>query len=227
MSEDQRRLTFLRENVDTLAEEKNALESILWNLKNSSEDESSEILRRIRAGVDPQSLVQQIQASRSLTQVKGDASSSGDASRQYIFSLPRRSSAYFETVLYSGARSSHGSASNPAENLLHTIATSSTNETDEIVRRLKGRQPVDKILEAHSSGTLLTADPERPEQSEGGISTELPHRGPFHIPQARPMVGNALAPMAGNALAPMLGQQMVGGSRAPDAHTPPNVNEYR
>src|ERR1700712_5022670 len=72
MNEEQRRLTYLRENVETLAEEKSALEAVLWNLKNSTEDESFEILRRIRGGTDPQSLVQQIQASRSLTQVKGD-----------------------------------------------------------------------------------------------------------------------------------------------------------
>ena len=73
MNEEQRRLTYLRENVETLVEEKNHLESVLWNLRNSTEDESFEILRRIRGGVDPQSLVQQIQASRSLTKVKGDS----------------------------------------------------------------------------------------------------------------------------------------------------------
>jgi hypothetical protein len=69
MNEEQRRLTYLRENVESLAEEKNHLESILWRLRNSTEDEALEILRRIRSGVDPQSLVQQIQAGRSLTQV--------------------------------------------------------------------------------------------------------------------------------------------------------------
>jgi hypothetical protein len=75
MNEEQRRLTFLRENVETLAEEKNFLEAFLWHLKTSNEDESSEILRRLRAGADPQSLLQQVQASRSLTQVKGDYNS--------------------------------------------------------------------------------------------------------------------------------------------------------
>jgi hypothetical protein len=74
MNEEQRRLTFLRENVETLAEEKTSLEAVIWHLRNSTEDESFEILRRIRGGADPQALVQQIQASRSLTQVKGESS---------------------------------------------------------------------------------------------------------------------------------------------------------
>jgi hypothetical protein len=72
MNEEQRRLTFLRENVESLAEEKSTLESFLWHLKSSTENESLEILRRFRGGADPQSLVQQIQASRSLAQVKDD-----------------------------------------------------------------------------------------------------------------------------------------------------------
>lgn len=72
MNEEQRRLTYLRENVETLAEDKTNLESFLWHLKSSTEHESQEILRRLRSGTDPQSLLQQIQASRSLTQVKGD-----------------------------------------------------------------------------------------------------------------------------------------------------------
>jgi hypothetical protein len=79
MSEEQRRLTFLRENVEQLAEEKATLEAVLWNLKATSESEATEILRRIRSGQDYGSLVQQLQASRSLAQVKGD----------YIFSSVR------------------------------------------------------------------------------------------------------------------------------------------
>ena len=81
MNEEQRRLTYLRENVDQLAEEKNILEGVLWHLRNSTENEALEILRRLRSGIDVPALVQQIQASRSLTQVKGTSpiSSSGSA----------------------------------------------------------------------------------------------------------------------------------------------------
>jgi len=72
MSEEQRRLTYLRENVEHLAEEKNTLESLIWNLRNSTDTEAAEILRRLRNGTDPVTLNQHIQAGRSLAQVRRD-----------------------------------------------------------------------------------------------------------------------------------------------------------
>lgn len=109
MNEEQRRLTYLRENVETLAEEKNALEQVIWNLRHSTEDESFEILRRIRSGAEPHSLVQQIAASRSLTQVKGDSPlpPSSASSCQFYFSrhrhnthLPRRAHTQIYRLLH-------------------------------------------------------------------------------------------------------------------------------
>lgn len=87
MSEDQRRLTFLRENVEHLAEEKNALEALLWNLGNSSEEESAEILRRLRSGTDPYQLTQHIQAGRSLAQVRRDSVPGGSSTPCTLVSL--------------------------------------------------------------------------------------------------------------------------------------------
>src|ERR1700712_2453868 len=55
MSENERRLTFLRESVSHLEEEKKSLESLMWNLKHSTEDEAFDMLRRVRAGPDAQS----------------------------------------------------------------------------------------------------------------------------------------------------------------------------
>ena len=75
MSEEQRRLTYLRENVEHLAEEKNTLESLIWNLRNSTDTEAAEILRRLRNGTDPVTLNQHIQAGRSLAQVRRDVPS--------------------------------------------------------------------------------------------------------------------------------------------------------
>jgi hypothetical protein len=73
MNEEQRRLTYLRENVEHLVEEKTTLESLIYNLQIGSEAESFEILRRLRRGSDTQSLAQHVQASRSLSQVKRDS----------------------------------------------------------------------------------------------------------------------------------------------------------
>ena len=80
MSEEQRRLTYLRENVEHLAEEKNTLEALIWNLRSSSEEEAAEILRRLRTGTDPQTLANHIQASRSLAQVSRDNIGPSDTS---------------------------------------------------------------------------------------------------------------------------------------------------
>jgi hypothetical protein len=73
MNEEQRRLTYLRENVEHLVEEKTTLESLIYNLQIGTEEESFEILRRLRGGTDTQSLAQHVQASRSLSQVKRDS----------------------------------------------------------------------------------------------------------------------------------------------------------
>lgn len=69
MNEEQRRLTYLRENVEQLHEEKNSLENLIHNLRVSSEEEAVEILRRLRHGTDPQTLSQSIQVGRTLAGV--------------------------------------------------------------------------------------------------------------------------------------------------------------
>jgi hypothetical protein len=69
MNEEQRRLTYLRENVEQLHEEKSSLENLIYNLRISSEEEAIEILRRLRHGTDAQTLSQSIQAGRTLAQV--------------------------------------------------------------------------------------------------------------------------------------------------------------
>src|SRR3954467_1244670 len=77
MTDDQRRLTWLRENVDNLAEEKNQLETLLLTLQNGSEGDADEVLRRLRGGVDIHSLAAQVHASRTLSNVGRESSSPG------------------------------------------------------------------------------------------------------------------------------------------------------
>lgn len=48
MTDEQRRLTFLRDNVEHLAEEKASLESLLYTMKLGSQDTADTLLRRIR-----------------------------------------------------------------------------------------------------------------------------------------------------------------------------------
>jgi hypothetical protein len=219
MNEEQRRLTYLRENVETLAEEKSALEQVLWNLKNSTEDESFEILRRIRGGTDPQSLVQQIQASRSLTQVKGDTPLSSSSLACQCSPLLLTSSTFLQTVLTPDSISpSVVSPNNHFERLVHTITRASAPEIDEIVSRLRRRDPIDQILDVVKSGDLLHQSRHIPAESNSVVEDGIPS-GLYAVSQARPM--------AGNALTPMLGHPFMTSARAPDAHTPPNIHEYR
>jgi hypothetical protein len=222
MNEEQRRLTFLRENVESLAEEKNTLESFLWHLRSSNEHESLEILRRLRSGSDPQTLVQQIQASRSLTQVKGDTESftqglhTGSASScQYpdTQSLLVNKFLQYDPFL-DFPRLNMQSPAAAHERIIHAIATSSVSDTDEIVQRLRRREPVERIIE--------TIDSSHYSRSSSAMDLDPTPTDPGQIPtyQARPMAGNALAPE-------LVSQRTTGSTRAPDAHTPPNAEGYR
>ncbi|TLD39586.1 hypothetical protein E2P81_ATG00573 [Venturia nashicola] len=135
MSEEQRRLTYLRENVEHLAEEKQTLQSLIHNLRIGTEEDSMEILRRLRSGTDPHILAQHVQAGRSLAQVKADG-------------LPEQSRSYNPT-------SPLGDDSRAYERLVAAVANSPAMEVDEIVRRLRLHEDVESILTVIGAGTLL------------------------------------------------------------------------
>jgi hypothetical protein len=64
MTDDQRRLTFLRDNVEHLAEEKSALESLLSRIQTGSEQDVLEIRRRLQAGEDMHILASETHSTR-------------------------------------------------------------------------------------------------------------------------------------------------------------------
>lgn len=74
MTEEQRRLTFLRENIDQLEEAKGAQETLLFALQRGSEVDSHEILRRLRSGVDVHTLSQEVHTGR----LRSEGSASGE-----------------------------------------------------------------------------------------------------------------------------------------------------
>jgi hypothetical protein len=192
MNEEQRRLTFLRENIESLEGDKHALEAVLWNLKNSSEGESIEILRRIRAGADPQSLAQQLQASRSLAQVKGPSL----PSRQY----PSPSGGSLPTDTAADA--------SPSALLDRLVQAITAGDTDDLVRRLRRREPLERVLDLVDAGGGGPSHRSSPEPMDDVDPVAAPRRQ-----HARPMVSNALAPQLGT-------QPAAYTRRAPDAHTP-------
>jgi len=80
MTDDQRRLTFLRDNVEHLAVEKGTLESLICTLQTASEEDAGEVLRRLRLGTDVYSVAQQVHAGRLLTDVSRESPSSATSS---------------------------------------------------------------------------------------------------------------------------------------------------
>jgi len=70
MTDDQRKLTYLRDNVEQLQEKSSALESLLHTIQHASEDEASEVFRRLRSGTDVQMVADQVQAGRLLSGVR-------------------------------------------------------------------------------------------------------------------------------------------------------------
>lgn len=68
MTDEQRRLTFLRDNVEQLVEEKSALESLIWSLQTGSPENALEMRRRLRAGEDIAVLAHETHAARTATE---------------------------------------------------------------------------------------------------------------------------------------------------------------
>jgi hypothetical protein len=154
MTEEQRRLTYLRENVESLAEEKSTLESLIWNLRIGTEDESIEILRRLRGGTDPHTLSQHVQAGRSLAQVKADGLPKRSEGCEFLLSSHARRD---KLIVPDNDRPVFVSEDEIRlhERIITYVVNSPTLDVDEIVRRLRLHEDVESILTAITAGTLL------------------------------------------------------------------------
>lgn len=69
MTDDQRKLTHLRENVEQLQDKSNSLEGLLHTIQGSNEEEASEVYKRLRSGQNLQSIAEHVQASHVLSGV--------------------------------------------------------------------------------------------------------------------------------------------------------------
>lgn len=82
MTDDQRKLTYLRDSVEQLQTDKSLLEQLLSTIQTASNEEAAEIFRRLRAGGELQPVAEEIQAGKLLSGVGGAKASrqgSGDA----------------------------------------------------------------------------------------------------------------------------------------------------
>lgn len=69
MTDDQRKLTFLRDSVEHLQEKTTILEGLLSTVQNANEEEAAEVFRRLRSGSNVQLVAEQVQAGRLLSGV--------------------------------------------------------------------------------------------------------------------------------------------------------------
>ncbi|OCK74707.1 hypothetical protein K432DRAFT_409640 [Lepidopterella palustris CBS 459.81] len=161
MTDEQRRLTFLRDNVEHLEEEKAALETLAYTLQSGAEDQVSEILGRLRSREDVHQVAQSLRGSdRTLSERReGSVSAPGSS---YISSPT--------SPLASGSKLEQ------YENLIRHIATSSPPEVNEIVRRLRLHEDIAMILSALRSGTLLQVLSSRDFEVTPGIEAEYSTR---------------------------------------------------
>lgn len=70
MTDEQRRLTFLRENVEHLEREKSELESLLLTLQRASESDVAEVMRALRTGDDLYTIARHAHAGQLLSKVR-------------------------------------------------------------------------------------------------------------------------------------------------------------
>jgi hypothetical protein len=95
---------------------------------------------------------------------------------------------------------------------VQAITAASPAESDELIQRLRHREPLERVLDLADAGGLSHRS--SPEPMESDIDPTTQPR-PYH---ARPMVSNALAPQLGT-------QPSAETRRAPDAHTPLSTAE--
>jgi hypothetical protein len=101
------------------------------------------------------------------------------------------------------------------EQLINNIATSSSAETDDIVQRLRRREPIERILSSSAPGST-------PNRSPGAMETSAPGSEQMHpVYHARPMAGNSLAP----PLAPPMEHGSRDSPGGPDDHRWTQVTE--
>lgn len=160
MTDEQRRLTFLRDNVEHLEEEKGALENLAYTLQNGTEEQVTEILNRLRSREDIHQVAQSLSGGR-FSAERGEGSVSGP-SGGYVSSPT--------------SPIGDGSRLEQYETLIQNIATSSPPELNEIVRRLRLHEDVASILASLRSGTLLQVLSTRDFEVTPGIEADYSSR---------------------------------------------------
>ncbi|KAF2499221.1 hypothetical protein BU16DRAFT_263766 [Lophium mytilinum] len=143
MTDEQRRLTFLRDNVEHLEEEKSALETLANVLKTSSEEEVTEIINQLRNTPDVHTVAQSLRGRRSFS----------ERNESSVISNAAMSATGYDSTptspVYGTARLEQ------YETLIRKIATASQSDLSEIIRRLRSNDNIGVILSSIQTESLL------------------------------------------------------------------------
>jgi hypothetical protein len=222
--DEQRRLTYLRENVEQLAEEKSSLEGLLRDLSISPDEEALEILHRLRGGADMQSIKQHFYASQHSPHGKPAKKIKAailhpSASRKRSLDLKG-----FSALSESSVDLLNRSQSPPeprslyeqSEHLIGAISTVTPQEVEEIVRRVRQHEPTATVLAAIAAGSLLSGVvrllPGTDSDTRYGMANEYSKRG---LTFGLTRVGEQSA-----------ADNEIRASRVPDAHSPLGLRDW-
>ncbi|KAF2810451.1 uncharacterized protein BDZ99DRAFT_312358 [Mytilinidion resinicola] len=190
MTDEQRRLTFLRDNVEHLEEEKSALETLANALKTSSEDEVTKIINQLRNSPDVHIVAQSLRGRRSFSvseRPEGSVISNAAISTTDYDSTPTSPVDVFSRL-------------EQYETLVRKITTASQADLSEIIRRLRSHDNISVILSSIQTESLLQVLSTRDYEVTPGIEADYSSR--------EQMFGLVKGAHAANS------------SRAPDAHAP-------
>ncbi|EKG14941.1 Transcription factor fungi [Macrophomina phaseolina MS6] len=183
MTDEQRRLTFLRENVEHLEREKSELESLLLTLQRASESDVAEVMRVLRTGDDLYTIARHAHAGRLLSKVRAASPSQNSGSSGYTIA-PQTLRSPPQVEQY--------------QSLIRIIASAQPLELDEIVRRLRNGDNPASILASASSNTLIQAF-SRDHESTPGMEAEFSGRDQFGLVKgaqdARPLLETLSQPV--------------------------------
>lgn len=70
MTDDQRKLTYLRDNVEQLQEKSSSLETLFHTVQTANDEEAAEVFRRLRSGLDINAVAEQVNYGRLLSGVR-------------------------------------------------------------------------------------------------------------------------------------------------------------
>ena len=159
MTDEQRRLTYLRECVEQLEEDKTNLEKLLYSIQRADEATALKILYQLRSGSDIYHIAREVDA-KSIREGNEERKNIDFKNNSELLILNFKRNTNFVFTLTSclpipGSLIHSRLRLDQYESFMRTLPTCSDIELEEIIRRLKLHEDVSQILNAISTSSLL------------------------------------------------------------------------